>query len=241
VTVPFGVVAIIWGISVLPSVSRYLVIEDIAVHIAAGAPFKTKDLEKLKPILSAAEQEGMCNPAALRAAAIMDLHLFELAVADSDEEAIDSAIKSLPVAIRRSLSCSPTDSFLWLVLYWVEVNRNGYQPRDLEFLRMSYLLGPNEGWIALKRNRLALAIFDQLLPEMAKAALAEFANLLNSGFEQEVEGILTGPGWKVRDRLLPALKDVKEEYREEFARRLYHNGYDAVIPGVKLPDPRPWD
>jgi hypothetical protein len=49
-------------------------------------------------------------------------------------------------------------------------------------------------------------------------AIAEFVNLLNSGFEAEVATILIGPGSKLRDRLLPRPKDVKEGYRERLRK-----------------------
>jgi len=237
----FGATAMFWGASVLPQLWRYAALERIANHIIAGEPFKTKALAELAPVAEAVEEERLCNPDRVRAAAIVRLRLFEAALAGDDEEAIDPRIESLQGSTRRALSCLPSDSFLWVVLYWVDVNRNGYRPEDLEYLRMSYTLGANEGWVALKRNRLALAIFDQLPWKVGEMAVAEFANLLNSGFEAEVADILIGPGWKVRDRLLIKLKDVRESYRRDFAKALYHGGYDVTVPGIKLPDPRPWD
>ena len=117
------------------------------------------------------------------------------------------------------------------MLYWVEINRNGFQPDYLKYLRLSYQLGPNEGWIALKRNGYALAIFRRLPPDLAQMVIAEFANLLNSGFDDAVVKIFEGPGWSQRALLLPQLKGVAEIHREAFAKALYRAGYDVTCTG----------
>jgi len=241
VIVLFGAAAIVWAASVLPELWRYPGLERIADHIIAGDLFKTKVLATLMPVVEAAERERVCDPAALRAAAILRLRLFEISLVGDEYDALDPQLQALQETTRRALYCLPSDSFLWVMLYWVDLNQNGYGPKDREYLRLSYSLGPNEGWIALKRNEMALATFDRLPLKMRDMVVAEFANLLNSGFENETQAILVGPGWKVRDRLLASLKDVKEIDRQDFAKALYHNGYDIAVPGVTLSDPRPWD
>jgi hypothetical protein len=87
---------------------------------------------------------------------------------------------SLHNAIRHSLACSPADSFLWRVLFWVENAMYGFSSDHLE--RMSYSLGPNEGWIALKRNLVAPAVFERLPPDVGEMAIREFASFFGSGF-----------------------------------------------------------
>ena len=89
-------------------------------------------------------------------------------------------------AIRESLSCSPADPFLWLALYWLDGTQHGYRPEDLKYLELSYQLGPNEGWIALRRNSVAFATFQQLPPELAEFAINEFVGLLKARFYEAV-------------------------------------------------------
>ena len=79
---------------------------------------------------------------------------------------------------------------------------HGFKPDHLEYLRMSYLMGPNEGWIALKRNVLALAVFERLSLDVAEMAICELTNLLSSGLIREAGGIFTGPAWRIRDLLM---------------------------------------
>jgi hypothetical protein len=223
----------------LPVFARQAPIERLAIHVLEGDRFKSGMLTALMPQVEAAERVEPCSPAVMHSAAIIRTRMAEVAIVDGDE--IDMRLNALRDSIRRSLACSPADPFLWVVLYWVEINRNGFHPDHLKYLRLSYQLGPNEGWIAVKRNGYALAILHQLPPDIADMALAEFPKLLDSGLDAEAIKILTGPGWSHRAVLLSRLKDVAEIRREEFARALYKSGYDVTVPGITLPEPRPWD
>jgi hypothetical protein len=237
--VVFGCAAVAWGMYTLPVFARQVPIERVATHVLQGDPFKAGVLAALMPQVEAAEQEKPCSLAVTHSAAVIRTRMAEQAIADGED--IDTQLNKLRDSIRRSLACSPADPFLWVVLYWVEINRNGFQPDYLKYLRLSYQLGPNEGWIALKRNGYALAIFRQLPPDIAEMTLAEFPRLLDSGFDGAAVAIFTGPGWRERDILLPRLKDVAERHREAFARTVYKLGYDVTVPGVTRRDPRPWD
>jgi hypothetical protein len=138
------------------------------------------------------------------------------------------------------LSCSPADPLLWLVLYWVETTRNGFRAEYVRYIEMSYKTGPREGWVAQRRNRLALAIFPQLPDALAAQVVDEFAKMLNSGFVDDAVQSFVGPGWPERNRLLPELRNVSERYRQVLANEVYKLGYDIDIPGISRRDPRPW-
>jgi hypothetical protein len=234
-----GCAAVSWGIYGLPAFARQVPIERVATHVLKGDPFKSGVLTALMPQVEAAEGAEPCNPVVMRSAAIIRTRMAERAIVDGVD--IDTQLNALRDSIRRSLACSPADPFLWVVLYWVEINRSGFQLDHLKYLRLSYQLGPNEGWIALKRNGYSLAIFDRLPPNLAHMVVAEFADLLNSGFVIMTVEIIEGPGWSHRELLLSHLTDVTSRYRDEFARKLYKDGYDVTVPGIAQQDPRPWD
>jgi hypothetical protein len=111
----------------------------------------------------------------------------------------------------------------------------------VKYLRMSYRLGPNEGWIALKRSWAALSVYPQLPPDIAGAAIDEFAGLLSTGLYSQAAAILEGPGWKTHDQLLDHIKSVSLRNRQALANIIYRDGYYAEVPGVPRPDPRPWN
>jgi hypothetical protein len=223
----------------MPVFARQAPIERVAAQVVNGDPFKSEVLTTLIPQVEAAEREERCRPAALHGAAIIRTRIAEQALYDGGN--IDASLLSLSDSIHRSLACSPADPFLWFVLYWVETNRNGFQADYLNYLRLSYQLGPYESWIALKRNRYALAVFQRLPPDLAQKTITEFAKLLDTGFYADTVAIFTGPGWRERGLLLPRLKDVAERHRQAFASALYKLGYDVDVPGIARPDPRPWD
>jgi hypothetical protein len=235
-----GLVAIAWGASTLPMFWREATLERIAGRIIDRDVFKPGALEPLLPEVAAAEQARTCRPEALRSAAIIRMRMAESAMAAGERQEIDGRLSSLQDTIRRSLACSPADPFLWMVLAWVEGAREGFRLEQLQYLRLSYRLGPNEGWVAARRNRLALATFERLPPDLADAAVNEFAHMVDSWIYGETLAIFTGPGWPIRDRLLASLKDIGERQREAFAKALYAQGYDIKVPGITPRDPRPW-
>jgi hypothetical protein len=235
-----GGIAVTWGVAVLPTSWPQSGIDRTAAGVLEGNSFKRDELNKLLPRVGKIESAEYCRPSGLRSAAVIRVRLLEDAIAAAERQSTDDNMSVLDDSIRRSLGCSSADPFLWLVLFWLENNQNGYGPTHLEYLRKSYQLGPSEGWIGLKRNGIAIALFDQLPPDLAEAAKREFVALVNSGLYSEMAAVLTGSGWRIRDQLLPRLKDIEERHREIFAGVLYRLGYDVEMPGVARPDPRPW-
>jgi hypothetical protein len=236
-----GVAAIVWGCFALPVVWRQSGIEQVAAHIIGDDRFAANALTALIPQLDVAQSDKWDHPSAIRNTAVVRLRILENAIADGDQPTIDTQMTQLNAAIDKSLENEPADPFLWVVRFWLENTQNGYSPEHLKYLRMSYLLGPNEGWVAIKRNRIALAIFSQLPPDLAEDAKGEFVRLFDSRFYDEAADILVGPGWAIRGVLLAGLKDATELNRQLFARSVYHLGYDVTVPGVEPRDKRPWD
>jgi hypothetical protein len=236
-----GLAAVGWGAATLPVFWHQSTIERTATHIVDRDAFKPEALVLLMPAVEAAEQAVLCRPEALRSAALIRLRLAEGAMAAGERTTIDGQLASLEDSIRRSLTCSPADPFLWMALAWLDGAREGFRPEQLQYLRLSYLLGPNEGWIAVKRNRLALSTYERLPPDLADAAMVEFARMLDSWCYPETIAIFTGPGWPIRDKLLMRTQDVSVRQREAFAKELYAQGYDVVVPGIASREWRPWN
>lgn len=142
---------------------------------------------------------------------------------------LDAFEKSLNAA----LAANPNSSFLWLMRYRLESLRNGDSDRALSFLRMSYLYGPNEGWIVLRREPVALRNFSRLPPELADQVLAEFSLLVKSSYHVYAADLIAGPGWAVHDKLLGTLATASEPVRRAFAKVLSSKELDGVkVPGI---------
>ena len=225
----FGGIAIIWGLETFPMFWRQETIERTARLIIRGERYKIEALNGEMPIIDAIEKATNCVPRAAWSASIIRLRIVEQGGVDSRQgEALDNSIRS-------ALSCSPSDPFLWLMLYWEAVTKNGLQEDYQNYLRMSYQVGPNEGWVAVKRNYLVFANLDRLPNDLVDDGLNEFIRLLKSrNFFTEAANILVGPAWRVRDRILLRLSELSERDREAFAQVLESKGYEVPIPGIQL-------
>jgi hypothetical protein len=235
-----GLFALGWAVTVFPAFWTESVLDRLARRVVEGQVFKVADLSKFLPLIDQAQQAPVCDPTSLRSAAIIRLRFLEEAMRAPDRSDVDRSFDELTAAIQASLKCSPADAFLWLVLSWVESTRHGFNQRALDALQLSYETGPYEGWIALKRSPFALTQFDQLSLALRERVIAAFVGLVNSGFHREAAGILTGPGWRWREKLLPRLEAAKQTDRVAFEREVYQAGYDVEVPGVTRPAERPW-
>jgi hypothetical protein len=236
-----SVVAIFWGTVELPVFRQESSIVRIAIGIVAGEPFKGDTLARQLSIIDSIDKSAYCRPTLLRSAAIIRLREVETLVRTGERSKLDPQMKQLDNSIRTSLACSPADPFLWFALYSVESTMNGFKSAYLNFMRMSYQLGPNEGWIAQNRNQITLAIFSALPPDLAQAGTSEFVGLVRSQFYSKAGDIIAGPAWPIRDLLLARLGNINEADRRAFAKLLYEKGFDAnLVPGIEPPRQRPY-
>jgi hypothetical protein len=236
-----GCLAVMWCAVTLPSFCRSHPVEFTSSRILGGAAYTSESLAELLTTIDALESAGnSCAPRALQSAAIILLRVMEEGFSPDQLSLLDRRVEAVNAAIRRSLACAPADPFLWIVLYSVESARNGFRPEYLNYVRESYHLGPHEGWIAVRRNRVVLAIFQMLPHDIADMALGEFAELIQNRLYDEAVANLLGPGWAIRDQLLARLDMVDERERTAFAARLYGSGVNLAVPGVTPPTQRPW-
>lgn len=223
-----GSFAVYWGSVEFPTFIRDASAERIAEKVIAGAPFKAGVLIRQLPIIEGIEKSTYCRPVALRSAAILRIRIMEAEAYDADHGR-DEYVKSTNDALRHSLSCSPADPFLWLVLY--QTNRSqSTQLADLKYLRMSYKVGPNEGWVASKRNWIAFENFGNLPPDLAEWSVDEFVGLVKSGFSERAAEIVNGPAWTVRNKLLPRLINVDKRQLNAFEYYLAKIRSGAGLP-----------
>ena len=134
----------------------------------------------------------------------------------------------------------PSDAYLWFALFQVESLRAGFNTEYLRYLDMSYKYGPNEGWIAIPRNRAAFAIFEALPTTLQSKVLDEFVLLLRTELYAEAIDIFLGAAAPHRDAVVKRLATVSEKNRQLFAVQLARKGIDAAIPGTSTFVRGPW-
>jgi hypothetical protein len=239
VLISIGVLSVWWGIVTFPVFWRDARLDSTADNIIDDEEFKRENLQTLLADADFAERAWI-RPEALRSAAIIRLRLAEEASIPENSDPLGPIIDQLGASVRRSLSAAPADPFLWLALFWSKTMKGDYSKEDFAYLRMSYLVGPHEGWVARQRNYTALAHFSELPQDVAEAAVTEFKDLVASAYYDTAVENLVGPGWPIHDMLLRRLKDAPDEARRRFALSADELGYEIAVPGVERPDPRPW-
>jgi hypothetical protein len=225
--VAIGLMGILWGVSEFSMFRREATINSISKRIIEGDAFKPEILLNQAELAEQIEKAGTCHPLMLRGTALARLRIAEMSGNPGlAPEPIRTNLATS--AIRNSLACAPADPFLWLVLFGLEA------PAPLSYLRASYRLGPNEGWIALKRNPLAFAKFEYLPADLRDTAVREFLGILEMDEYDEAMKILTGSAWRNKDFILAQLYRVPPRPRQNLANRLAADGYDVKIPGTNI-------
>ena len=228
-----GCFGLVWGAFESSAFWRDSTLQRMATQIIAGDEFKNETLSQQLPAIEKIESSGLCRPVAVRSAAIIRLRLFERTNFVDAQERSGEQSRLLQV-IRNSLSCAPADGFLWLALYFIGPNERGLESESINALRQSYRVAPHEGWIALKRSRVAFAEFNQLPPDLGDAAINEFVDMLHdSHFYDLAAEILIGPAWPERDLILLQSSRLGDVKRAEFIEELKRRGY-VRVPGIGL-------
>ncbi len=233
-----GAAACFWSAAVLPVFIRSVGLEELANRVVSGDSYQMETLVGLKPRLAAVEQAPACRGADMRSAAVIRFRVAEETMLSGERQDIDKDLQALRQSLRQALSCTPSDAFLWFALYWATMNLDGFGSEPMNYLRMSYQLGPNEAWIAARRCPGALAILDVLPPDIQQAAIAEFLVLIRAPLVDTAINILTGPGWHVKDRLLSAIATLPLRTRENLDHQLRARGFEIAIEGVAPPRPK---
>lgn len=234
-----GLTGIIWSTVTLPAFWSAATAKDVTARILADDRFKLGTLSDVLASMRASPEPIIQRSDVPRAEALVRVRIAEEAVSRKDPDQADSDSTAADERLKSTLTLNPADSFLWLMLYSVEVTRKGFDDTTVSFLDRSYASGPLEGWIALRRNRLALAAFASLSNVMQAKVVAEFAGLVDSDFIEDAAFNLRGVGWHQADRLLAALANVDIIPREAFAKRLLLEGIKVNVPGVEI-DERLW-
>ena len=230
-TICLGFAAAGWAGFIAPVAWRQASMAPLGTKIIAGERFKPGVLEQyLTTEQAGVGGDGLCQPLTQRALAVARLRLAEEAISDGHADLIGQTQSEGEAALRRSLSCTPTDAFLWFALFWMENSMRGLQEKNFELLRLSYRTGPNEGWIAIRRNRLAIALYPGLPVDLKQAAADEFVQLVKSDLITEAAEIFAGPGTPVRSMLLQRLQGVDEKKLRFLSILLAGKGIDDAFP-----------
>jgi hypothetical protein len=236
-TVGFGICSIAWAVFSAPVNHAEAPFAGAAAGILKAESFDSAMLSELKRQLDSTPADQL-RPVGLDDVAVIRLKLFETKLTDGGIRAGNPDFAGLEASFAVALSKNPSNSFLWFANYWLSRVRGDATDRGIKLLRMSYETGPNEAWIAQRRNPVALGSFSSLPQDLSERAFSEFVRLVQSGLYQDAANILAGPGWPIHQQLLSRLAPLDEADRYAMARELAYKNLDGVsVPGI--PDERP--
>lgn len=235
----FGLAGVLWPVATISTFRSLVSAGEVTERIVADNRFKPGALAEIHAQLEGEAAPRVQHPDLARARALVSLRASEETMVRDGQAKADRAIEAAESRVRSTLAQNPADSLLWLMLYSVATSRGGFDEGNILLLERSYATGPLEGWIALRRNRLALASFPMLGDQLQHRVVAEFAGLVDSGLTEAAVTNLAGVGWSQKDRLLAGLGGVDIESRERLSKWLSAARIKVRIPGVEF-DERPW-
>jgi hypothetical protein len=212
----------------------------VAARILMIEPYR---LDVMKSVLAFNEvvvPEGLCRPSNARAAAIVQIKVFETVFEEGGGEEIDTEQQKLADRLNQAFACAPADPYLMLAQFWLRNVTSGLDSTSLALLNLSYRFGPNEGWVAFRRNRFAVILAPNVPPELAQKIVSEFGRLVSSQFFVEAVEIYRVADAETRKRLLVQVAGLDESSRRSF--HSYLRNADLDPPELRPPDSelRPW-
>jgi hypothetical protein len=183
--------------------------------------------ETFSPATAAATLDGVaasnlsgCDSHAQRALLLLEIPLAYAALQSGAVQEFDRRSRSLEARARQTLSCSPRDSFGWLVLFGLSTGRGQIDENSFDLLRMSYETSPYEAWIAARRVTAAVPLMLSAPAPLRERILAEFQYLVQKRFtEMPVRAYLSAPP-AVRTLLQASLDQLGAKEKEAFAAAL---------------------
>lgn len=234
-----SLVALWWSTTVLPTARFTASALNLTERIMADERFKRGPLSEILAQIESAARGVVAQASVSRAQALIRIELAEKAMQQKGADEVDRETIAAEGNVKSSLALNPADSFLWMLLYSIATTRNGFDPIHIKYIEQSYQSGPREGWVALRRNPLALAAFPLLDVSLRRMAVTEFAQIVDADLTNEAALILEGTGWTHRDALLAALSQADFVSRLNLYKRLSQDGLKLQITGIPY-DERPW-
>jgi len=183
-TLVLGCLGLVWGIYTLPWSEAVDEFQDLESHLLSFETFsqtfltRTLDSETSRYL-------NPCDTHSQRAMLLLEMPLADAALRTGAAAEFDRRIRSLESRSREILSCSPRDSFAWLIAFDLEVMHGLLDEHSFNLLAMSYETSPNEAWIAIRRIFVAMPLVLVAPEPVRQKTLHEFQQLIQHGFVDE--------------------------------------------------------
>jgi hypothetical protein len=179
-----GGVGLVWGGIALPTSEAADDFRYFESRLLQSETYSPKTLT-LKLASPAALVLSDCDSDSQTALLLMEMRLAQTALRAGDVAEFDKRAGSLETRAKRALSCTPRQSFIWLLLFSLDVLHGRLNQQAFDLLATSYETAPNEGWIAIRRTILAMPLVQLTAEPLQEQIIGEFQQLVQNGFVHE--------------------------------------------------------
>jgi hypothetical protein len=150
----------------------------------------------------------------------MEMSLAESALRSGTVAEFDRRTHSLETRSKRILSCAPRQSFVWLLIFQLEVLHGALDEHSFDLLAMSYETSPNEAWISIRRNLVAMPLILVAPEPMRHKILNEFQLLMRYGFFDVAARAYLGAPEAARSLLQTRIEQLDGSRQKAFSEAL---------------------
>jgi hypothetical protein len=212
-------VGLVWGIFALPGSETADDFRDLESHLLRFETFSPTTLARTLEN-QASQNLSPCDTHSQRAMLLMEMPLAEAALRSGAVNEFDRRIQSLETRSRRILSCTPRESFVWLLLFNLEILHGRLNEQAFNLLAMSYETSPNEAWISIRRIIVAMPMVLIAPESLRQKILFEFQQLIRNGFvDDAARSYLTASG-SIRSLLQAQIGKLGLPQQEAFSDAL---------------------
>jgi hypothetical protein len=214
-----GCLGLGWGLFVLPWSEAADDLRSFEGRLLRSEAFAPKALGQILDS-PASKILSSCDTHSQRALLLMEMPLTAIALRSGAAGEFDRRIRALETRSKGILSCTPRDSFVWLVMFYLESLHGHLDEQLFDLLTMSYETSPNEAWISIRRNFVALPLVEIAPTPARQKILDEFVRLVENGFANDAARSYLAAPQQVRALLLTLIQSIDESRRKAFLEAL---------------------
>jgi len=215
-TLAIAGLGLVWGVFALP---RSEAADDLHYIEGRLLGFETFDRQILTEALESQVSQNLsvCDTLSQRAMLLIEMPLAETALRSGAATEFDRHIRSLETRSRRILSCTPRDSFAWLLAFNLEVLHGRLSQRSFDLLAMSYGTSPNEAWIAIRRVAAAMPLVLIATEPVRQKLLFDFQQLIRNGFAGDAARAYSAASQPIRSLLQSQVERLDPPRQKAFS------------------------
>lgn len=154
---------------------------------------------------------------------------YKLKTAKREREAT-SILEQARLTLNRSLKLAPGDANLWYLLAEIRALQNKMDSKTQRFLGMSYLTGPREGWIALRRLQFSLRYWLLLDKEIRRHVTREIRTLwMDSRYQRTFIRQFSKNTVRVQRVISTQIKSYGDEEVQKFLKLAKRAGWNSGV------------